>query len=281
VQNALSFDVEDYFQVSNFAPVVPVERWEDFPSRLEIGLERILSLLEERRVRATFFVLGWNAARRPHLVRRLVDLGHEIASHGMSHRLVYDIGEKAFREEARRSKALLEDLSGRPVLGFRAPSFSVTRDSLFALDVLAEEGYRYDSSIFPVRHHRYGIPDAPRQPHRVGREGALWEFPPLSMRLLGANLPVAGGGYFRLLPVGLVVAALRRANREGIPAMTYLHPWEFDPDQPPLEGSWLARFRHRVNLDRTEAKLRRLLDAAPFTKAAAVLGLEKSPAGAR
>ncbi|MBI1852951.1 MAG: DUF3473 domain-containing protein [Planctomycetes bacterium] len=273
--NALSFDVEEYFQVSNFASIAPVERWETFDSRLDVGIDRILALLDEHRVHATFFVLGWNAQRRPDLVRRLAALGHEIASHGMSHRLVYDIGPEAFRDEARRSKALLEDLAGRPVLGYRAPSFSVTRESLFALDVLAEEGYRYDSSIFPVRHHRYGIPDAPRHPHRVGPGGALWEFPPLAVRCAGINIPLAGGGYLRLLPASLVVAGIRKANREGVPAMTYLHPWEFDPDQPRLCGPSLTRFRHYVNLGRTAMKLGAILRRVEFDTAARVLGIEQ------
>jgi polysaccharide deacetylase family protein (PEP-CTERM system associated) len=277
VKNALSFDVEEYFQVSNFAAIAPVERWGEWTSRLDVGLDRILALLEELRLHATFFVLGWNAERRPDVVRRLASLGHEIASHGMSHRLVYEIGPAAFREEVRRSKALLEDLTGRAVLGYRAPSFSITRESLFALDVLVEEGYRYDSSIFPVRHHRYGIPDAPRRPHRAGPGLALWEFPPLTVRFAGANVPLAGGGYLRLLPAALVIAGIRRANREGIPAMTYLHPWEFDPGQPRLPAGALTRFRHYVNLSRTESKLRRILASGEFDTAAAVLGLEERP----
>ncbi len=279
MRNALSFDVEEYFQVSNFAGVAPVERWPEFETRLHVGVDRILELLAERGVRATFFVLGWNAERHAGVVRRIADQGHEIASHGMSHRLVYELSEAAFREEAGRSKRLLEDLIGRPVLGYRAPSFSITKRSLFALDVLLELGYRYDSSIFPIRHHRYGIPGAPRAPHRVGRDGGLLEFPPLAVRVLGANVPLAGGGYFRLLPIGLVIAGIRKANREGIPAMTYLHPWELDPDQPRLEGSPIARFRHYVNLSRTREKLERLLAAIPFDTAAAVLDLAMNGTG--
>jgi len=269
ILNALSFDVEEYFQVSNYAGAVPRERWEEIPSRLEIGVETILDALRGARVRATFFVLGWIAERHGEIVRRVAGEGHEIAAHGYDHRLVYDLSPEEFRADLRRTLGLLAPLAG-PVQGYRAPSFSITARSLWAFRVLAEEGFLYDSSIFPVRHPRYGIPDAPRFIHR--REEGIVEFPLTTVRAFGRNLPVAGGGYFRLLPYLLTRDAIDRVNRAGEPAVLYLHPWEFDPGQPVVPGAGLVnRFRHRVNLGRTEARLRRLLAERRFAPLREVL----------
>jgi len=263
VLNALTVDVEDYFQVSAFDQVVSREQWPQFQHRVAANTERLLALFAQHRVRGTFFVLGWVAEREPALIGRIAAEGHEIASHGHTHRLVYEQARQEFREDVRRSKATLEALSGRPVLGYRAPSFSITRRSLWALDVLAEEGYSWDASVFPIRHDRYGIPSAPRHVHRI-REG-LMEVPGSTVRIAGTNLPIAGGGYFRILPFAWTRWGIRRVNAvEGKPVVFYLHPWEVDPGQPRLSAPWLGRFRHYCNLHRTEARLRRLLSEFAF-----------------
>jgi len=299
IANALSCDLEDYFQVQDCEGLVAREAWEAMPSRLEASTDRVLALLDEAGVKATFFVLGWNAERRPALVRRIAACGHEVASHGYAHRMVFDQSPEEFRADIVHAKALLEDLAGRPVLGYRAPTFSITARSLWAVPILAEAGYRYDSSIFPIRHDRYGIPSAPRFLHELngaqegriededegrgrGREGTtkeplaprpspLVEFPPTTLRVLGCNVPVAGGGYLRLFPARLIRAALRRVNRLGHPAIVYFHPWELDPGQPRLPLRGLSRFRHYVNLARAADKLRLLLRGLRFTTAAAVV----------
>src|SRR5688572_1716200 len=258
--NAMTVDVEDYFHVSVFDKTVPRANWESLQSRVVDNTERLLDLFDEHAVRGTFFVLGWVAERYPSLVKSIGGRGHELASHGYAHRLVYEQTPDVFRDDVRRSKALIEDLSGQGVHGYRAPSFSVTAESLWALDVLSEEGYRYDASIFPIRHDRYGIPDAPRWPHAMARTGgSLFEVPGSTVRLGGTNLPVAGGGYFRILPYAWTRWGMRRVNREGQPAVFYLHPWEIDPQQPRLPTSLLGRFRHYRNLDVTEARLRSLM----------------------
>jgi polysaccharide deacetylase family protein (PEP-CTERM system associated) len=269
VMNAMTCDLEDYYQVEGLRGLVSRDDWESTPSRLDASTARVLDLFAEADVKATFFVLGWNAEREPGLVRRVAEAGHEIASHGYEHQLIYDLTPDAFREDVRRAKALLEDLVGQEVTGYRAPTFSITERSRWAIDVLAEEGYRYDSSIFPVRHDRYGIPSAPRFLHRVqgANGGRLVEFPPTTVRVLGCNLPVAGGGYLRLFPVHLVRAGLRRVNRGGQPIVIYFHPWELDPEQPRLPVRGLSRFRHYVNLGRTAAKLRLLLQSFRFAPA--------------
>ena len=258
--NAMTVDVEDYFHVSVFDKTVPRANWESLQSRVVDNTERLLDLFDEHAVRGTFFVLGWVAERYPSIVKSIGGRGHELASHGYAHRLVYEQTPDVFRDDVRRSKALIEDLSGQGVHGYRAPSFSVTAESLWALDVLSEEGYRYDASIFPIRHDRYGIPDAPRWPHAMARTGgSLFEVPGSTVRLGGTNLPVAGGGYFRILPYAWTRWGMRRVNREGQPAVFYLHPWEIDPQQPRLPTSLLGRFRHYRNLDVTEARLRSLM----------------------
>ena len=271
VVNALSFDVEDYFQVSNFESLVGFDNWSKFHSRVERNTERILEILAEHEISATFFVLGWEAERCPALVRRIAAAGHELATHGYRHRRIFDLQREQFREDLRKSIDLIEQAGGQKVLGHRAPSFSVTERSLWALDVMQQAGLAYDSSIFPVRHPSYGIRGAPRQPYEI-RPG-FWEFPIATVRLGRMNLPVAGGGYFRLYPYPLTRWALRRINAEQHSAIVYLHPWEIDPDQPRMTASWQARFRHYNNLKRTALRLRRMCGEFRFTTARQVLGL--------
>jgi len=271
--NAMTVDVEDYFQVSAFDNVVSRDAWAGMESRVVANTGRLLDLFDEFDVRSTFFVLGWVAERHPALVRAIVARGHELASHGYAHRLVYSQTPAEFREDVRRAKGLLEDAGGVAVHGYRAPSFSVTSRSLWALDVLLEEEYRYDASIFPIRHDRYGIPDAPRWPHAIERPaGRVYEVPGSTVRLGGTNLPVAGGGYFRILPYAWTRFGISRVNRtERQPVVFYLHPWEIDADQPRLSAGALSRFRHYRNLHKTESRLRRLMRDFTFAPVASVL----------
>ena len=264
--NAMSIDVEDYFHVSVFDGIVPRSQWASMESRVCRNTDRLLAIFAEYGVRSTFFVLGWVAERHPELVRRIADAGHEIASHGYAHRLIYDQTRSAFRDDVRRAKTLLEDAGGRKVVGYRAPSYSITPKSLWALDVLLEEGYQYDSSIFPIRHDRYGIPVSGRKPYFIERpRGTLVEVPGSTTKVGPLNLPVAGGGYFRILPYWWTRWGIARVNeREGRPAIFYLHPWEIDPEQPRLPAGRLSRFRHYRHLDDTEARLRQLLTDFKF-----------------
>ncbi len=284
IVNAFSVDVEDYFQVAALATAVARESWAGRESRVEGNTAVILDLLAERSIRGTFFVLGWIAERHPGLVKRIAAAGHEIASHGYSHQLIYTQTRAVFHEETARSKRLLEDLCGAPVIGYRAASFSITRRSLWALDVLSELGFRYDSSIFPIRHDLYGIPDAPGEPGRVtAPSGArLVEFPMSAASFFGLKVPVSGGGYFRLLPYALSRRGLRQINeRNARPFTFYLHPWEIDPGQPRIRVGALSRFRHYTNLARCEARLRRLLGEfrfAPMCEVLAIHGLLDAPA---
>jgi polysaccharide deacetylase family protein (PEP-CTERM system associated) len=259
--NAMTVDVEDYFHVSAFSDVVPFANWALCESRVCDNTDRLLHLFERADVRATFFVLGWVAERYPDLVKRIHRAGHEIASHSHEHRLVYQMTPDSFRADLRRAKAAIEQATGVAVRGYRAPSYSITNQSLWALDVLLSEGYTYDSSIYPIRHDRYGIPEWPRHIHKVERGGhSFWELPGSTVRRAGMNLPIGGGGYFRLLPYWWTRHGIQTLNEvEGRAAVFYLHPWEIDPDQPRLNGSALSRFRHYRNLDQTEARLRRLL----------------------
>jgi polysaccharide deacetylase family protein (PEP-CTERM system associated) len=278
--NAMSVDVEDYFQVSAFEKSVSRQEWEHLESRVEGNTDRLLSLFDDAGVHATFFVLGWVAERYPGLVRRIAAQGHEIASHSYGHRLVYELTPDEFRVDLRRAKAAIEAAAGSPVLGYRAPSYSVVARSTWALEILAEEGYVYDASIFPIRHDRYGIPDAPRHIHRidVGSRSIL-EVPGSTVRYAGVNLPVAGGGYFRILPYQWTRWGIRHLNRsEKRPAVFYIHPWEIDPDQPRLPGSRLSRARHYRNLTKTEARLKRLLRDFRFGPIEQVLSLQKGVA---
>ena len=280
-RNVLSIDVEDWFQVENLHGIVPRERWESMPLRVERNLDCILGILDPLNIKATFFTLGWVAERLPRIVQRLAAEGHEVASHGWSHTPLWRLTPDQFRDEVIRSRRVLEDLSGQRVLGYRAPTFSITRDTLWGLSVLAESGYLYDSSIFPVRHDRYGIPEAPLAIHR--REEGLWEVPMSVYQVGSYRLPVAGGGYFRLYPEWLTVRAIRAINAAGREAIVYLHPWEFDPEQPVAQGMKpLARFRHRVGLARTAGRLSRLLRQFPFGPARDVLSARGAalPSGA-
>lgn len=259
IVNALTVDVEDYFQVSALAPHFPTDVWEAQPVRVERNVARILELFAQNDAKATFFTLGWIAQRYPAVVRSIAAAGHEVASHGYAHQRASDQSPAEFAADVRRAKALLEDLTGAPVKGYRAPSFSIGATNLWAFDCLAEAGYTYSSSVYPVRHDHYGMPDAPRFPYRV-RDG-LTEVPITTAPVLGRNLPVGGGGYFRFLPYDVSSWLIRRVNEgDGQPAIFYFHPWEIDPEQPRVSGARLkTRFRHYVNLHRTEARLARLL----------------------
>ena len=266
IQNALTVDVEDYFHVSAFAKNINQQDWDNYPLRVENNTRRLLDLFDEYEVKATFFVLGWVAERTPNLIKDIANRGHEVACHGFSHQLVYNQSPEVFREETLRSKQLLEDIIQAPVIGYRAASYSITNRSLWALDILAEAGFEYDSSIFPVRHDRYGIPDAPEFPHRMETPNghSLVEFPLSTAKLLKYRLPVAGGGYFRLYPYAITRAGLSQINRRQKPFIFYLHPWEIDPDQPKISTSWFSRFRHYNNLDECESRLHHLLSDFEF-----------------
>lgn len=284
MRNALTIDVEDFFQVAALAETIRPEDWGSFELRVERSTHRLLDMLDEAGgVSATFFVLGWVAERCPRLVREIAARGHEVASHGYSHQLVYRQPPAVFEEETRRSRMILEDQAQAPVTGYRAASYSITRDSLWALDTLVELGFTWDSSIFPVHHDRYGIPGSPRWPHRLTTPSGyqLMEFPLSTWRMGPVTLPVAGGGYFRFYPYAVTRTGLRRINRvERRPFIFYLHPWEIDPQQPRVAVSWKSRFRHYNNLHRCEGRLRRLLNDFAFTTAGAVLSEQGlAPAG--
>ena len=265
--NALTVDVEDYFHVEALAPSIGRENWASQEPRVVGNTNKLLAIFEQFDVRATFFVLGWVAERYPQLVRDIAARGHEIACHGFSHRLVYQQSPKEFHEETLRSKNLLEDITGSAMLGYRAASYSITSESLWALDILVELGFVYDSSIFPVRHDRYGIPNAERVPHRMSipSGASIVEWPLATANILGYRLPIAGGGYFRLLPYWLSRWGLASINRTELqPFIFYLHPWEIDPAQPRVNASWLSRFRHYTNLEKCEGRLRLLLREFKF-----------------
>lgn len=264
--NAFTVDVEDYFQVSAFEKHISRGEWPHWESRVVANTRRILHLLDRHGVKATFFVLGWIGERHPQLVREIHACGHEIGSHGYWHRLIYEQTPDEFRSDLRRSRDVLQEAIGRPVTAHRAASFSITKRSLWALPILAEEGFLVDSSIFPIHHDRYGIPDAEPRLHRLSTPaGELWEFPPPVARLGRMNLPV-GGGYFRLYPLAWTTYCLRRVNRaDRRPFVFYVHPWEIDPEQPRVRAaSRVSRFRHYVRLAKTEAKLGRLLQRFRF-----------------
>lgn len=272
--NALTFDVEEYFHAEAFGSVVRPEEWPTLESRVVTATDRLLELLSETAVSATFFVLGWVAERHPALVRAIQTQGHEVACHGYNHQMLTRLSRSELVEDLRRAKATIEDAAGTVVIGYRAPTFSMVRATLWSLEALAEAGFRYDSSIFPIVHDRYGIPDAARFPHRLaagpGREIA--EFPLSTITGLGWRFPVAGGGYFRLLPYAVTRWALRHLNRrEGQPGIVYLHPWELDPGQPRMPVGRLTHLRHSVNTRTTEPKLRRLLREFRFAPVRDVL----------
>jgi polysaccharide deacetylase family protein (PEP-CTERM system associated) len=267
--NAFSIDVEDYFQVAALAPAISRESWPDREYRVEANTELILKLLDEKGVRGTFFVLGWVAEKSPSLLKRIAGAGHEVACHGYSHQLIYNQTPEVFREETTRAKRHLEDVLGQPVLGYRAASFSVTKDSLWALDTLIDLGFKYDSSIFPIRgHDRYGIPGASVEtgPVTAPSGRTIVEFPMSAATFFGVQVPVSGGGYFRILPYWITRAGLKQLNEQaGRPFTFYLHPWEVDPGQPRVKVKAFSRFRHYTNLHKTEGRLRRVLGDFAFS----------------
>lgn len=278
VVNAMSVDVEDYFHVTAFSGALERSKWSSLESRVERNTQRLLQIFGRRNIRCTFFVLGWVTERFPALIAELHRAGHEIACHGLTHELVYKQTPQLFREETSRSKKMLEDITGERVRGYRAATYSITQKSLWALDILEELGFEYDSSVFPVRHDLYGIPGASRKPFHVA-SGRLLEVPLTTVNVAGNALPCAGGGYFRLLPYGLFSWAVRRVNAEGMPAVFYMHPWEIDAEQPRIEASWKSRFRHYTNLHRTEGRLEALLDDFEWDRMDEVfLGRNAAPA---
>jgi polysaccharide deacetylase family protein (PEP-CTERM system associated) len=274
ILNAMTVDVEDYFHVAALAQSIDRAKWGEMEYRAEASTRRLLDLFEQSNIRATFFVLGWVAKRSPDLVREIARRGHEVASHGMSHKLVFNQTPEEFSSETYESKALLEDLIGAPVLGYRASTYSITNRSLWALDILHEAGFAYDSSIFPIRHDVYGIPDAPQIPSRIPtpKGASMVEFPMSTAPMFGTRIPVSGGGYFRILPYWLTRRGLMKLNIElARPFIFYLHPWEVDPEQPRIRTSWKSRLRHYTNLDRCEARLRRLVGEFRFGRVRDVL----------
>lgn len=269
----MTVDVEDYFHVAALAQSIDRAQWNSMEYRVEASTHRLLSLFESVGIKATFFVLGWVAKKSPGLIREIHRAGHEVASHGMSHKLVYDQTPEEFTAETREAKALLESIIGAPVLGYRASTYSITRKSLWALDILHEAGFVYDSSIFPIRHDMYGVPDAPVAPTRIStpRGASIVEFPMSTAPMLGFKLPVCGGGYFRLLPYWLTRWGLAKINALGRPFIFYLHPWEVDPGQPRVRASWKSRLRHYTNLHRCEPRLKQLTAEFRFASVREVL----------
>ena len=257
--NAMTIDVEDYFQVSAFKSSIDPNSWDDIPCRVERNVDLILDLLEKNQVQATFFTLGWIAERFPSVIRKIVSNGHELASHGYGHQMISDLSPKAFREDIKRAKNILEDISGVPIYGYRAPSFSIVASTLWAHDILGETGHKYSSSVYPIAHDLYGIPGAPRFAYRPNHY--LTELPATSVRIAGKNLPASGGGFFRLLPLALSKKIITKVNREdNQSAIFYCHPWEFDPNQPRVKNASLkSKFRHYINLNTNAEKFDQLL----------------------
>ena len=274
--HALSFDVEEHFQVAAFWSEDRRRGWDQYESRVGRNVDKILSLLSRHEIHATFFVLGWVALKHPKLVEAIAGAGHEIASHGFGHEMITSQQPGQFREDVRKSKQILESVIGKPIHGYRAPSFTITPRTQWALPILVEEGYLYDSSIFPVQHDRYGMPGANPWCHQIETaSGPLWEVPPSTIQMGPVRLPIAGGGYFRLYPYPLLRGLLNRAAAQGHPLVMYLHPWELDPDQPRMEGSLVSRFRHYLNLGKTEARLHQLVKDfrfAPLRQAVEAVG---------
>lgn len=270
--NAMTVDVEDYFHASAFDRVVSRAGWDSMESRVVRNTHALLNLFNARNVRGTFFVLGWVAGKFPSLVRDIAAYGHELASHGYHHQLVYTLTPDQFRDDVRRAKHTIEQIAGVEVRGYRAPSFSIVKQSLWALDVLIEEGYAYDASIFPIRHDRYGIADAPRHAHVIQRpSGSIVELPSSTVRVGGANYPIAGGGYFRLFPYSVTRWGMTQVNNEQQPVVLYLHPWEIDPAQPRLPVSRATQLRHHVGMTTTIAKLERVIQDFAFAPVEEVL----------
>jgi polysaccharide deacetylase family protein (PEP-CTERM system associated) len=267
MKNVLTIDVEEWFQVEALSEAIDFERWESFKGRLFPNLLKILALLREKEVKATFFVLGWVAERFPDLVLMIRQEGHEIASHGYAHQLVYQQDEKSFEEDVSKSKEILEDIIGEKVIGYRAPSFSITPDCFWAYNILAKLGIKYDSSIFPVKHLVYGIPSAPRFPFTINLDNGkkIMEFPLSTVRIIRFNFPVAGGGYLRLFPYVYTRWAIKKLNKQGQRAIVYFHPWEIDPHQPKQKVRLSNRIRHYTNLSIMESRIERLLNDFEFS----------------
>jgi polysaccharide deacetylase family protein (PEP-CTERM system associated) len=264
--NVVSVDVEDYFHAESFSDVVDRDRWSTYASRVEVNTRRLLESLARIDVHGTFFILGWVAERFPHIVREIAAAGHELACHSYWHRLIYKLEPSEFREDTRRAKDIIEQTAGQQIYGYRAPTYSVTDRSLWALEILSELGFTYDSSIFPIHHDRYGIPGAPREPFRFQTpSGPLIEFPITTFRVAGHNMPVGGGGYLRLLPALYTRVGLRSVAKEGLPVVVYIHPWEIDPEQPRLPGRFTSRLRHYTNLGVTMRKFEDVLQAGKYT----------------
>ena len=277
MKNVLTVDVEDYFHVAALSETIRVEDWVSISPRVVENTRRLLDLFDRHSVKATHFILGWVAERFPELVREIDTRGHEVASHGYSHQLVYEQTPELFHQETKKSKEILEDILGKQVTGYRAASYSITKKSLWALDILSELGFKYDSSIFPIRHDRYGIPDAEPLPHKLKtpKGNQIIEFPLTTSTLFGVKLPAAGGGYFRLYPYMLSKFLLRRVQKRNKPIVFYLHPWEIDHAQPRVKVSAFSRFRHYNNLDKCEQRLDRLLYDFSFSTMSDVLKRQK------
>lgn len=279
--NALTVDVEDYFQVTAFERYIRNEDWDNYPLRVVDNTFKILDMLDEFSVKSTFFVLGWVAERCPTLIKEIQNRGHEIACHGYIHKPVYNVDPENFRRDIRRAKKVTEDICGKKIIGFRAPSFSIIKESIWAFDILIEEGFLYDSSIFPIVHDIYGIPDAHRFPHEISRtSGLIKEFPISTFQIKIANfdyrIPIAGGGYIRLFPLWLIKKAIFHINiKEKQPVVLYFHSWEIDPEQPRIKSSMKSRFRHYTNLDKTMKKLNNLLSSFKFAPMGEVLGINR------
>ncbi len=275
VLNALSFDVEEYFHTHAFSRIAPEEEWNGFPSRVAENTEKTLAILRGFRTRATFFVMGWIAERNPGLMARIAQEGHEIAAHGYRHRLVYNQRPEEFRQDIKKAKKLLEELTHQEVIGYRAPTYSLGTQTPWAFDILREEGYNYDSSIFPITHDLYGLPGAPRFPYLIEaadtKKGKLREFPPSTIRVFRKNFPFSGGAHLRILPGGLIIRAVQKINAEGQPALIYLHTWELDPHRPRYNLGWWYSRRHYFSFGSTETKLKKLLAGFRFAPLREVL----------
>lgn len=271
--NALTVDVEDYFHVAALSSAIDRRDWSSLPARVDANTHRLLDLFDAAGVRGTFFVLGWVGQRFPGLVKAIHARGHEVACHGLTHTLIYEQTPEEFRRETMEAKSLLEDLISAPVLGYRAASYSITKESYWAVDLIAEAGFDYDSSIFPVHHDLYGVPDSETKPHRIVTEkgAAIVEFPPTTVEVLGMKLPVGGGGYFRLYPYWITRRLLERINGDRSAFIFYIHPWEIDPEQPRVKARLRSRLRHYLNLGKTESRLCRLLRDFRFGTARGVL----------
>ena len=265
-RNVISVDVEDYFHAEIFSGVVDRNQWDAYSSRVDMNTRRLLELFANLNIHATFFVLGWVAERFPALVREIAAQGHELACHSYWHRLIYNLDREEFRKDTHRAKDVIEQIAGQAIYGYRAPTYSVIDRSVWALDILSELGFTYDSSIFPIHHDRYGMPDAPRAPFRFRTSaGTMTEFPITTFRLAGRNMPVGGGGYLRLLPRLYTRMGLAKAHSEGVPAVVYIHPWEIDPEQPRLPVGFKSRIRHYANLSSTFDRLRCVLQRGNYT----------------